>query len=79
MADVWLTRDTLPNGDLMSFVCVWSIKPKRFLNISPGGAVWLHENGTIMGHEESIALEDCVESYGVKPDNDKECVRVGVG
>ena len=64
---IWLTRDTLPNGDLIPFVCLWTIRPERFLDMPPNGA----------GHEESIDLDDCRDTYGGVPDTDLECIRAG--
>ena len=75
---VWLTRDTMPDGNLSSQVIVWYERPQMSMGAT-GGAWWSRPDRRTACIVEVITIKECREKYGTAPDTDRECIRVGGG
>lgn len=75
---LWLSRDACPMGGCMSRVDVWDERPERVLGYTTEGGVWLHaKSKNAAGRVEFLRLGECLDRFGVIPDNDNMLIRVG--
>jgi hypothetical protein len=74
---IWLTRDTLPDGNLAPWVDEWDIEPIRVTDVNPNGAVWVSRFQDIRGRTRALSVEECRREYMVVPETDREMIAVG--
>jgi hypothetical protein len=70
----WMTRDSAPDGSLMNWVALWTVRPVRVACGS--GHFWYDPDarGQLTGWVESCWSVDASRRFGTVPDDDRQVI-----